>query len=134
MQKVQQIPGCPILRAFAKGGIPRISIPTVVYPTLCKERKGWGTRLFVVLPAVPNTHGGLIQDSFLEGPAVSATYTGSSAFDDLRTDDSPYWPARGLGTIGKLVIRYPSSRWKEKHSITTTQQTLILLQGEAYFL
>jgi hypothetical protein len=28
---------------FAKGGIPRISIPTVAYPTLCKERKGWGT-------------------------------------------------------------------------------------------
>ena len=28
-----------------------ISIPTVAYPTLCKERKGWGTRLFVgVLP------------------------------------------------------------------------------------
>ena len=103
LQKVQQIPGCPIppgfhvrlggvneppaailkesrtrchgwgravgnprsFAFFAKGGIPRISIPTVVYPTLCKERKGWGTRLFVVLPAVPNTKGGLIQDLFL---------------------------------------------------------------------
>jgi hypothetical protein len=37
---------------FAKGGIPRISIPTVAYPTLCKERKGWGTRCFAALPAV----------------------------------------------------------------------------------
>jgi hypothetical protein len=50
---------------FAKGGIPRISIPTVAYPTLCKERKGWGTRLFVVLPAVPNTDGSLIRVCFL---------------------------------------------------------------------
>jgi hypothetical protein len=47
---------------FAKGGIPRISIPTVAYPTLCKERKGWGTRPFVVLPAVPNTNLGLIEN------------------------------------------------------------------------
>jgi hypothetical protein len=50
---------------FAKGGIPRISIPTVAYPTLCKKRKGWGTRLFVVLPAVPNTNRGLIENLFL---------------------------------------------------------------------
>ena len=49
-------PGCPILALFAKGGIPRISIPTVAYPTLCKEREGWGTRPFVVLSAVPNTN------------------------------------------------------------------------------
>ena len=28
---------------FAKGGIPRILIPTVAWPTLCKERKGWAT-------------------------------------------------------------------------------------------
>jgi len=63
---VQQISGCPILDgAFSgKGGIPRISIPTVAYPTLCKERKGWATRLFVVLPAVPNTNGGLIENCF----------------------------------------------------------------------
>ena len=33
---------------FAKGGIPRISRPTVAYPTLCQERKGWGTRPPVV--------------------------------------------------------------------------------------
>jgi hypothetical protein len=26
---------------------------------------GWGTRLFVVLPAVPNTNGGLIESLFL---------------------------------------------------------------------
>jgi hypothetical protein len=50
---------------FAKGGIPRISIPTVAYPTLCKERKGWGTRRFVVLPAVTNTNRGLIEHLFL---------------------------------------------------------------------
>ena len=50
---------------FAKGGRPRISIPTVAYPTLCKERKGWGTRLFAVLPTVPNIDRGLIQDLFL---------------------------------------------------------------------
>ena len=50
---------------FEKGGIPRISIPTVAYPTLCKERKGWGTRLFVVLPAVPNTNLRLIENLFL---------------------------------------------------------------------
>jgi hypothetical protein len=58
-------PGAPSFAFFAKGGIPRISIPTVAYPTLCKERKGWGTRLFVVLPAVPNTNGGLIENLFL---------------------------------------------------------------------
>ena len=48
---------------FAKGGIPRTSIPTVAYPTLePKERvQGWGTRLYVVLPAVPNTNRGLIE-------------------------------------------------------------------------
>ncbi len=50
---------------FAKGGIPRISIPTVAYPTLCQERKGWGTRLFLVLPAVSNTNRGLIENLFL---------------------------------------------------------------------
>jgi len=50
---------------LAKGGIPRISIPTVAYPTLCQERKGWGTRLFVVLPAVSNTNRGLIENLFL---------------------------------------------------------------------
>jgi hypothetical protein len=49
-------------RFFAKGGIPRISLPTVAYPTLCKKRKGWGTRLFGVLPAVPNTNRGLIAE------------------------------------------------------------------------
>jgi hypothetical protein len=47
--------GAPSFALFAKGGIPRISIPTFAYPTLCKKRKGWGTRTFVVLPAVPNT-------------------------------------------------------------------------------
>jgi hypothetical protein len=49
-------------RFFAKGGIPRISIPTVAYPTLCKERKGWGTRPFVVLAAVPNANRSLIEN------------------------------------------------------------------------
>jgi hypothetical protein len=81
-RKCNRSPGGPSFAFFAKGGIPRISILTVAYPTLCKKRKGWGTRLFVVVPAVPNTHGGLIQDLFLEGPAVSATYTAFSVFDD----------------------------------------------------
>ena len=36
-------PGAPSFAFFAKGGIPRISIPTVAYPTLCEKRKGWGT-------------------------------------------------------------------------------------------
>jgi hypothetical protein len=58
-------PGAPSFAFFAKGGIPRISIPTVAYPTLCKDRKGWATRLFVVLPAVPNTHRCLIEELFL---------------------------------------------------------------------
>jgi hypothetical protein len=58
-------PGAPSFALFAEGGIPRISIPTVAYPTLCKERKGWGTRPFVVLPAVPNTNRGLIENLFL---------------------------------------------------------------------
>jgi hypothetical protein len=58
-------PGAPSFALLAKGGIPRISIPTVAYPTLCKERKGWGTRLFGVLPAVSNTNRGLIENLFL---------------------------------------------------------------------
>jgi hypothetical protein len=45
--------------------MPPISIPTIAYPTLCKKRKGWGTRLFVVLPAVPSTNRGLIENVFL---------------------------------------------------------------------
>jgi len=40
----QRTPGAPSFALFAKGGIPRISIPTVAYPTLCKKRKGWATR------------------------------------------------------------------------------------------
>jgi hypothetical protein len=60
-----RVPGAPSFAHFAKGGIPRISLPTVAYPTLCEERKGWGTRLFVVLPAAPNTNRGLIEKSFL---------------------------------------------------------------------
>jgi hypothetical protein len=51
----QGTPGAPSFALFAKGGIPRISIPTVAYPTLCKERKGWGTRLFAAPTTVPNT-------------------------------------------------------------------------------
>jgi hypothetical protein len=33
---------------------PTISIQTFAYPTLCKDRKGWGTRRLVALPALPN--------------------------------------------------------------------------------
>jgi hypothetical protein len=64
MCKVRRLPGAPSFALFAKGGIPRISIPTVAYPTLCKVRKGWGTRPFVVLPAVPNTNRGLFENLF----------------------------------------------------------------------
>ena len=64
-QKVQQIPGCPILCAFRKGW------DTTNLDTGCRVshplqmRKGWGTRLFVVLHAVPNTNRGLIENLFL---------------------------------------------------------------------
>jgi hypothetical protein len=30
-----------------------------------KANESWGTRLFVVLPAVPNINGGLIENFFL---------------------------------------------------------------------
>ncbi len=63
-----EVVSAPSFALLAKGGMPRISIPTVAYPTLCKERKGWGTRLFVVLTAVPNTSGGLIEHLFLRKP------------------------------------------------------------------
>jgi hypothetical protein len=56
--KCNKSPGGPSFALFAKGGIPRIWTPTVAYPILCKVRKGWGTRPFVVLPAVPNTNRG----------------------------------------------------------------------------
>jgi hypothetical protein len=99
---VQQIPGCPILRAFCEGWdttnldtdrrvshpLPRAqrtpdSCHAAPDKTVCapfsKERRiqfaepsklnrnpgGWGTRLFVVLPAVPNTNGSLIKNLFL---------------------------------------------------------------------
>jgi hypothetical protein len=45
--------GAKAKASFAKGGIPRISIPTVT------------CRLFAVLPAVPNTNRGLIENMFL---------------------------------------------------------------------
>ena len=64
-QKVRQISGCPILRAFCEGWDTTNLDTDVAYPTLCKERKGWGTRLFAVLPAVPNINGGLIENLFL---------------------------------------------------------------------
>jgi hypothetical protein len=38
----QRTPGAPSFALFAKGGAPRISIPTPAYPTLCKGRKGDG--------------------------------------------------------------------------------------------
>jgi hypothetical protein len=38
------------------------------YPTLRKERKGWGTRFFVVLTTVPNTNRGLSEELFLRKP------------------------------------------------------------------
>jgi hypothetical protein len=60
------------------GGIPRISIPTVAYPTLCKERKGWPTHLFVALPAVPNTNRGLIENLFLLQKAAHAVLSGAA--------------------------------------------------------
>jgi hypothetical protein len=71
------MPGAPSFAFFAKGGIPQISIPTVAHPTLCQERKGWGTRLFVVLPAVSNTNRGLIENLFLlSHPPALPTHRG----------------------------------------------------------
>jgi hypothetical protein len=61
---VQQIDGWPILRVFCEGWDTtnldtdrRLSHPL-------QKRKGWGTRLFVVLHAVPNTNRGLFQNLF----------------------------------------------------------------------
>jgi hypothetical protein len=91
-RKCNKSPGAPSFALFAKGGIPRISIPTVAYPTLCKKRKGWGTRLFVVLPAVPNTNRGLIENFFLirkphmrpVGAAAKARNPGTTAIEGAR--------------------------------------------------
>jgi hypothetical protein len=69
--------GAPSFALFAKGGIPRISMPTVAYPTLCKERKGWGTRLFVARPAVPNTNRGIIENLFLSDSRTRGNYWSS---------------------------------------------------------
>ena len=49
-----------VLRVLCEGWDPRISIPTFAYPTLCKERKGWGTRRFMALPALPNMNRELV--------------------------------------------------------------------------
>jgi len=69
----QGTPGAPSFALFAKGGIPRISIPTVAYPTLCKERKGWGTRPFVMLPTGPNTNRSLIENHLLPANSIESS-------------------------------------------------------------
>jgi hypothetical protein len=48
-------------RILCEGWDSRISIQTFAYPTLCKERKGWGTRRLVALPSLPN----MIENLFL---------------------------------------------------------------------
>jgi hypothetical protein len=84
---------------FAKGGIPRISIPTVAYPTLCQERKGWGTRLFVVLPAVPNTDNGLTENLFLirkphTEPCLGQCSRNSRVLDGCFSSQPRFFPGR----------------------------------------
>jgi hypothetical protein len=101
-EKVQPIPGCPILRAFCEGWdttnldtdcrvshplqrTQRTRISYYAAPAMAacaaffKESRmrfvdptkpyrksgGWGTRLFVALPAVPNTIRRLIENLFL---------------------------------------------------------------------
>jgi len=78
---------------FAKGGMPRISIPTVAYPTLCKERKGWGTRPFVVLPGVPNTNRSLIKELFL-----------------IRKPHEVRWPHQALCSVASAACPVKSQR------------------------
>jgi hypothetical protein len=58
-----------VLRAFCEGWDSRILIQTFAYPTLCKERKGWGTRRLVALPALPNMNRELVSfQSLLASP------------------------------------------------------------------
>jgi hypothetical protein len=64
-RKCDESPGAPSFAFFAKGGIPRISIPTVAYPTLCKKRKGWGTPFSWRFVNVTNTNRGLIENLVL---------------------------------------------------------------------
>ncbi len=89
---------------FAKGGIPRISLPTVAYPTLCKERKGWGTRLFVVLPAVPNTNRGLTEDLFFLRKPHTRLWPGP------RSRKSGSFAASAKGGIQRISIRIGDQR------------------------
>jgi hypothetical protein len=60
-------------------------------PPFAKSGKGWGTRLFVVLPAVPNTHGGLIEELFLiSHPPALPTHRGNETgfvWGSLRAND-----------------------------------------------
>jgi hypothetical protein len=55
--KCNKSAGAPSFALFAKGGIPRISMHAVAYPTLePKERvQGRGTRLVAALPTMLNT-------------------------------------------------------------------------------
>jgi len=73
-QEAPPTSGCPILRVLCEGWDPRISIPTFAYPTLCKERKGWGTRRFMALPAFPN----MKRDLFLLRKPHTWTLVGSA--------------------------------------------------------
>ena len=73
--------GCPILRAVCEGWDTknldtgrRLSHPL-------QKRKGWGTRLFVVIPELPNTNRGLIENLFFSRKLLG--YFQSSAFGGL---------------------------------------------------
>jgi hypothetical protein len=67
---------CPILRAFCEGWDQQILTQAFGYPTLCKERKGWGT-------AFCRAFNAEIWESVVEGPAVSflCTLQQCSLFD-----------------------------------------------------
>jgi hypothetical protein len=53
-RKRHEFAGAPSFAFFAKGGIHESRYKLSRIPTLCKERKGWGTRRFMARPALPN--------------------------------------------------------------------------------
>ena len=95
--------GAPSFALFAKGGIPRISIPTVAYPTLYKERNGWGTR---------------------RTQTPSATNRGS-----VIPQEKPWPPSQpGLWQSGKrpLLSSFSIDQFRVSHSIISLTALLLL--------
>jgi len=75
-RRCNRSPGAPSFALFAKGGIPRISIPAVAYPTLCKKRtQRMGHPAFdmeCVCPRLPRNNSNVrpIRSSRPGGPAA----------------------------------------------------------------